>query len=379
MTAYGVLVKPASGLCNMHCDYCFYCDEQARRKTAFYGMMRETTLKNVIKRTLMRSEGAYTLAFQGGEPTLRGIPFFRKAVDICSHYNKNHCRLQFAFQTNGYAIDEEWAAFFHDNQFLVGLSVDGTGELHDRHRHAADGGSSFTHVLRAAELFDRFGVDYNILTVVHKETAAHIGEIYAFYKEMGWNYQQYITCLDPLESARQQDGMDQQHSPYSLTAEDYGTFLCRLFDLWYADYLSGKQPYIRQFENYIGILMGIEPESCEQRGTCSRQLVVEADGSVYPCDFYALDEWKLGNFNSDLLPDIERRRDESGFIQKSLHLDEKCLSCEYLQLCRCGCRRSRTVTAEPAMLNIYCEGYRKFFAYAQERLKRCAMDNARRQ
>ena len=161
MTAYGVLVKPASGLCNMHCDYCFYCDEQARRKTAFYGMMRETTLKNVIKRTLMRSEGAYTLAFQGGEPTLRGIPFFRKAVDICSHYNKNHCRLQFAFQTNGYAIDEEWAAFFHDNQFLVGLSVDGTGELHDRHRHAADGGSSFTHVLRAAELFDRFGVDYN--------------------------------------------------------------------------------------------------------------------------------------------------------------------------------------------------------------------------
>lgn len=320
MTAYGVLVKPASGLCNMHCDYCFYCDEQARRKTASYGMMRETTLKNVIKRTLMRSEGAYTLAFQGGEPTLRGIPFFRKAVDICSHYNKNHCRLQFAFQTNGYAIDEEWAAFFHDNQFLVGLSVDGTGELHDRHRHAADGGSSFTHVLRAAELFDRFGVDYNILTVVHKETATHIGEIYAFYKEMGW-----------------------------------------------------------KFENYIGILMGIEPESCEQRGTCSRQLVVEADGSVYPCDFYALDEWKLGNFNSDLLPDIEHRRDESGFIQKSLHLDEKCLSCEYLQLCRCGCRRSRTVTAEPAMLNIYCEGYRKFFAYAQERLKRCAMDNARRQ
>lgn len=141
-------------------------------------------------------------------------------------------------------------------------------------------------------MFDQFGMEYNILTVVNQKTAYNIKEIYREYQRNGWKYQQYIACLEPI-------GEEQGQKEYALTPKLYGEFLINLFELWYMDYKKGMQPYIRMFENYIGILLGYCPEACEQNGTCQIQNVVEADGSVYPCDFYALDEYWLGNFNTD--------------------------------------------------------------------------------
>ena len=176
MPAISVLVKPASGSCNMHCDYCFYCDEQKKRRTALYGFMSDRTLKNVIKRTLLRAEGSYSLAFQGGEPTLCGIDFFRNAVKYARQYNRNQAHVSLALQTNGYGITEEWAEFFAENQFLVGISVDGLERIHSSYRHGNDGGDSWQHAMNAIRLFEEHGVEYNILTVVHRETAENILE-----------------------------------------------------------------------------------------------------------------------------------------------------------------------------------------------------------
>ncbi len=367
MSGVSVLMKPASGMCNMRCDYCFYCDEQKKREQASYGFMSEQTLKNVIRKTILKADGCVSYAYQGGEPTLRGIDFFRKAVLYQRQYNKHGIRVMNALQTNGLLLDEEWCGFLKENRFLVGLSVDGTKDIHDSYRHTADGSGTYDRVSRAAELLDRYGVDYNILTVVSGQVADRIGEIYREYKDRGWQYQQYIACLDPLDEPHGQNR-------YSLKPKQYGKFLTELFRLWYQDWKSrGKAPYIRQFENYVGILMGYRPESCDQCGVCGIQYVVEADGSVYPCDFYMTDAYRIGNFNENQLEQMDVRRKQIGFVERSVKLSGKCRECVYYRLCRGGCQRNRDYDDSEGLYgNYYCESYRMFFEECGKMLEEIA-------
>ena len=286
MINISVLIKPASGACNMTCDYCFYCDEAAKREQKFYGMMSEETLKNMIRRTMLHSEGSVSYTWQGGEPTLRGLDFFRKALYLQKKYNRNHLQVINAFQTNGYGITDDWCMFFKENKFLVGVSVDGLPEIHDSIRHNKIGDGTFEQINKNIKLLDKYNVEYNILTVVTPKVAKNIKSIYAFYKQRGWHYQQYIACLDPY-------GEEHGKMSYSILPEQYGKFLVELFKLWYKDLQEGCHPYIRQFENYVGLAAGYMAESCEQRGKCGVQYVVEADGSVYPCDFFVMDKFYL--------------------------------------------------------------------------------------
>ena len=358
------MLKPSSGNCNMRCRYCFYCDEMEKREQSVYGYMSEETLRNVIRKTMLQTERQISYAYQGGEPTLRGLDFFRKAVAYQKQYNFHHIQVTNALQTNGYGLNEEWCRFLKENNFLVGVSVDGTRALHDQYRRTAGSGrDTYETVEKNIALLDRYGVDYNILTVVTEDTARHAKEIYEAYRRKGWKFQQYIECLDPL-------GEDFGRTPYSLRPETYSVFLTELFDLWYADFLKGKQPYIRRFENYAAILAGYPPEACEQRGTCGIQLVVEADGSAYPCDFYMLDEYCLGNFNTDRVPQMDRRREETGFIERSRKLSRKCRVCPYYEVCRGGCQRSREyLPEEDAYISHFCKSYQYFFSRCLDRLK----------
>lgn len=366
MPAISVLMKPSSGMCNMSCDYCFYCDETRKRMQESYGFMSEETLKNVIRKTILRAEGVVSYAYQGGEPTLRGIDFFRKAIEYQQQYNRNGIHVNNALQTNGLLIDDEWCEFFKENNFLIGISLDGLKETHDSYRHTKLGEPTYDRVLLATQLMDKYGVDYNILTVVNQKVAANIKEIYAFYKEKGWKFQQYIACLDPLMEEHAQ-------SEYSLHPEMYGNFLIELFNLWYEDWKHDSQPYIRQFENYIGILLGYQPEACDQRGCCGIQNVVEADGSVYPCDFYMLDEYCLGNFNINRLDEINDRRNKIGFLERSHKLKQECRECTYYSICRGGCQRNRDLDLLSGEYgNYFCESYRMFFDACFERMVKIA-------
>ena len=350
-----VLIKPASGMCSMHCDYCFYCDETDKRRRKSYGFMSEETLENIIRATLPRAGEGISYAFQGGEPTLRGLDFFRKAVELEKAYNRYGIPVQNALQTNGTLLNEEWCGFLAENQFLTGLSVDGIRGTHDKYRHlTGSGASAFEQALKAAEMLDRAGAEYNILTVVNSETAPNIGKIYRFYRERGWNWQQYIACLDPL-------GEEKGRHPWSLTPELYGAFLIELFDLWYEDLKENRQPYIREFENWVGILAGYPPEACDRRGVCGIQYVCEADGSVYPCDFYMLDEYRLGNFNTESLADIDRKRRQTGFLERSLMISDACRRCAYGTVCRGGCFRNRIKDISGKYLNSFCPAYKIFF------------------
>lgn len=355
MSLKTVLIKPASGMCNMDCRYCFYCDESSKRSCASFGMMSETTVRNIIKKTLREARGEICFAFQGGEPSLRGISFYEKVMELEARLNRNQVKITNVFQTNGLLIDEEWCRFFRDNDFLIGISVDGTESLHDRFRRDREGNPTYERVVRAIGMLDRWEVRYNILTVVTGQLAENIADVYRSYKKNGWMYQQYIACLDPI-------GEERGKEIYSLTPEKYGNFLIRLFELWEKDWRRGKAPYIRQFENYIGILLGYPPESCEQSGICSVQCVAEADGSAYPCDFYVLDEYRLGNYNEDTPETMMKDQRAAGFVRQSSGVPGQCRECRWYALCRNGCRRNRIPCGgEEAQVSYYCKSYKMFF------------------
>lgn len=346
-----VLIKPSSGNCNMRCEYCFYYDTMEKRQQSSYGYMSVETLEEVIRKTLASAEGSCSITFQGGEPTLSGLEFYKKAVEFEKKYNVNGVPIYNAIQTNGYHLTEEWADFLFKNHFLTGVSLDGKKPFHDCCRKNIKGEGTFDRVMASVHLLEKKGVEFNILSVVNGKTAPHIQKNYEFYKKNNLKYLQFIACLDPL-------GEEMGQKEFSLTPEVYGRFLIELFELWYADLLEGKQPYIRQFENYIAILLGQMPESCDMRGICSQQYAVEADGSVYPCDFYVLDEYRLGNFKEHTLEEIDQKRTEIGYLEKSLIKEKACEECRYKGLCRGGCRRSRD---EKNHHQYFCESYQAFF------------------
>lgn len=369
-----LLIKPASGACNLRCRYCFYTDEMANREHAVRNFMTPEAFAVIAEKAILYEKelngaaGSVSFGFQGGEPTLAGLDFYKSAVDAVKRINAQSgdpVPVFWFIQTNGMLIDGEWAAFLAKNRFLTGLSLDGVPDIHDKNRIRPDGKGTHSAVLRAAAALKSAGAEFNILTVLTGETARSAAKIYNYYKKNGFVWQQYIPCVAPLDGAG---------SPWTLGAERYGDFLCRIFDLWYDDVTSEREVYNREFENWVGILAGIEPEDCGMRGVCSPQYLIEADGSVYPCDFYALDEYRIGNILTDSFGTIEENRSRTGFIEQSEKLPEKCDACEWRHLCRGGCRRNRDENG----LNRFCEGYRKFFPYAADRMKRLAAAVARR-
>lgn len=363
MPPMNLLIKPASGSCNLRCRYCFYTDETENRAVASMGRMSLSTMRTLVDKALDYADGVCTFAFQGGEPTLMGVAFFQSLSDyVNAHPNPKRVQIHYAFQTNGILLDDAWAEWFAENHVLVGVSLDGTKDIHDRYRLDKDGKGTFNRVMASIRLLERHHVDYNTLTVVTAATARSGRQVYNFFKKNRLGYQQYIECLDPI-------GETPGGHEYSLTPERYETFLKSLFDVWYLDMKAGHYVYNRYFENLMMILDGQYPESCNMRGFCSPQWVIEADGSVYPCDFYALDQWQLGSVLTDSFETMEQVRQQSGFIAWSRQVPEECRSCRWGALCRNGCRRNREpVTADSTGKNYFCSAYRNFLEYAYPRL-----------
>ena len=366
MPPLGLLIKPASGLCNMRCNYCFYADVTDHRSVKSYGIMSEETLEKLVREALAYAEGSCAFMFQGGEPTLAGLDFFKKAVELQEKFNSRHVTISNSIQTNGLLIDEQWAAFLKENRFLVGLSIDGDKAIHDFLRVDAKKEGTFARVQKAAKLLEKHGCEFNILCVVTSHTAKHAKKVYSALKP--YRYLQFIPCIEGFEGAP---------SPYVLTAEAYGAFLNATFDLYYRDYLASNYVSIRQFDNYIHMLLGAPPENCAMQGRCSCNLVIEGDGSVYPCDFYVLDEFRLGNIHSDTLPAMLKSDIAYTFVSKSLDIAPDCKACKWAALCRGGCRRDREARLDgPLEKNRFCEAYERFFVENIVRLQEMARREA---
>ena len=361
MPPVNILIKPASSACNMACTYCFYKDVAEHREQAFEGMLTLDQMERVISAGMEYAEHICSFAFQGGEPTLAGLEFYRGVVELQKKYQRQGVEIHNAIQTNGYLIDEEWAEFLKKHHFLTGISMDGIQEIHDRNRKDAKGKETFKKVLKNAGLLQKEGVDVNILCVLTKQSARKIHSIYNFLKKEGFYYHQYIPCLDPL-------GEERGGRPWSLTPEDYGNALKELFDLWYRDMLEEHPVSIREFDNWLAMLGGNPPEACAQMGRCSMQNIVEANGDVFPCDFYVLDQYRAGNVREKDFRFFREDLSQMEFLTEGKGRGKACPSCPWYPLCRGGCRRDYTEEGE----NYFCRAYQEFFQYAIERLEKLA-------
>lgn len=363
MPPVSILIKPSSSGCNLQCKYCFYRTTEGAQERQNLGFMRLDTLEQLVKNALSYAEGYCCFAFQGGEPTLCGLDFYQKLMELERRYNTQGLKIEHTIQTNGVLLDDEWAAFFAKNDFLVGLSLDGPRKINDAFRVKTDGSNTFDKIMSAAALLKNHGASFNILSVITSRAAEHPEHLYRFFKKQGFDYLQFIPCID------EQPGSS---ASYSLRPGQYGTFLSRVFDLWADDFNAGRKIDIRFFSNLVQMAAGYAPEACGMCGHCTPYPVVEGDGSVYPCDFYVSEQWRLGTV-WERFADLLESEKAHQFVATSEPVHESCRTCEHFDLCRGGCRRWREpVTTGIPALNCLCEDYKFFFNHSKSKIREMA-------
>lgn len=346
------LVKPASSLCNLKCSYCFYCDEAGAREKNCNSVMDIQTAENLIKKMFdfCGTNSALTFMFQGGEPLIAGLEFFQKFTEAAERLKTEGSTINYSLQTNGTLITEDFCRFFKEHNFLIGVSLDGEKVLHDRLRS-----QSFDKAMQGIELLKKHSVDFNILSVITAETDA--AKLFEFYIKNDFRDVQPIYCLDPLGGEK---------AEYSLGAKQLARFKKRLFNLWFAEVSKGNHFYVRDFDNLLSLLTKGKAEQCGASGRCNAQLVVEADGTCYPCDFYCLDEFECLNINEADINDILGCEGLKKFFEYDEQKNNLCPTCPVKALCGGGCKRYRSLYNQ---LSGYCPQM-DFILHALDKLRK---------
>ena len=280
------LIKPSSSMCNLNCSYCFYNDVSKNRNIKNYGFISKNTTKNLIHKAMnsVKESGRIFFNFQGGEPLMIGLEYYEFFVSEVEKY-KGDREVNYAIQSNGTLINEEWAIFFKEHSFLVGISLDGFEENHNRYRFNFNNEGQFKNTMKAIDILKKYDIDFNILTVLTNELSKFPDKLYDFYAENNFEYVQLIPCLPDLNVKEDTNG---------LSPRNFSSFYKRFFDRFYED---ENRFNITLFNDVFPMLFGIYPLTCGVLGNCSIQFVIEGDGGVYPCDFYVLDKYRLGNIN----------------------------------------------------------------------------------
>lgn len=334
MKHLSVLIKPASSLCNLRCKYCFYANVSSLREVRSYGKMKEEVAKKMIENIYIDLENGdeLTLAFQGGEPTLAGLDYFKNITNLVEQ-QKKHIKVNYAIQTNGTMINEKWCEFFKEHHFLVGLSIDGHPLYHNLNRIDLKGRGTFYRVLETKELFDRYAIDYNVLCVLTNPLAKEGEKVFRFLKEQTIDYVQFIPCLDDLDS--------EGKSNYALTPKNFAAFYHQMLTSWLEELKAGCYISIKFFDDLINLLVRQQVSACGILGNCQVQYVIEADGSVYPCDFYVLDKYRMGYIQESSLRELFEQDISREFLCERSQLHQKCSSCTFQQMCGGGCKRMK--------------------------------------
>ena len=368
-----VLVKPAGPDCNMSCTYCFYLEKAALYPENKIHRMDEETLENLVRQVMEQAGRQVSFGWQGGEPTLMGLEFFRKAVEFQQRYGRGQT-VGNGLQTNGIQIDEEWTEFLHAYRFLVGLSLDGPEHIHDHYRRLKGGGTSWARVADKARLMLEGSVEVNALVVVNDHSVHFPEEIYEYHKSIGLTFQQYIPCIETDPRA------PDQPLPFSVPSLSFGTFLCTLFDLWIRDFEDGiPTTSIRFFDSVFHSYVGLPPPECTLLKECGVYVIVEHNGDVYACDFFVDPKWKLGNIRNKKISDMLNSALQTRFGRIKSALAPECRSCRWLPHCRGGCPKDNIISTEPTGLNHFCPSFKMFFEHADTTMRELAADWKNRQ
>ena len=331
MKTLNIMLKPASSLCNMKCRYCFYADVVSSRCTSSYGIMTEDTVDAIIASVYSELESGDRVhfAFQGGEPTLAGLPFFRHFTAVASQ--REDITVSFALQTNGLELNEEWCGFLKENNFLVGLSLDILPEIHDSARVDSQNQGTYKKITEVLELLKKTGVAFNILCTLTNSLARHPRQVWNQLVKLNIDFVQFTPCLGDLEGTAK--------NPYTLTPQRFSDFYIQLFQYWFEDYKKDKGRSIKLFDDVVNQMVLGRPTNCGMNGMCTPQLVVEADGSTYPCDFYCLDQYKMGNIAHEPVSALLSSAQVTEFINRPHTQPKLCANCKYRIFCGGSCKR----------------------------------------
>jgi len=356
-----VLLKPSGPECNLRCKYCFYIEKKEFFESRTGYRMTEEVLETTIRQVMEQGPEHVIFQWQGGEPTLCGVKFFEKAIELQKKYGQGHV-VSNGLQTNGTLLNAEWASFFRRNNFLIGLSMDGPEDLHNALRYTSRGAHVHDKVLRNAKMLVEAGVEVNILAVVSRAAEVMPEEIYEFIKAQGFHWMQFIPCVERNEKTGTIES-------FSVTPEGYGHFLCRVFDCWWNDFKDGQPTtFVRFFDEIFYRYVGLEPPDCTLREECGAYLVVEHTGDVFSCDFFVDNNNRVGNVLTHRMIDMLNSQQQSAFGKKKAARHQKCTTCEWENWCRGGCPKDRERIPETQGLSFLCQSYEIFFAHAHKRL-----------
>lgn len=371
---YAIIIKPIGSACNLRCNYCYYLGKRVGQERS---IMSYEVLESYIRQVVeIHGECAeIEFAWHGGEPTLAGIPFYQQALLLQKRYAKGR-RVLNTLQTNGTLLTDEWCKFFADNDFRIGISIDGPEQLHNAFRKGVSDEDTFMQVMRGVELLRKYGVSYNTLTTVNAINAEHGKEVYGFLRSIS-NYMQFLPVV---ESVGEESGIGlppgiyspniekpRQMAQFNVTAEGYGKFLCDVLDEWRVNDIGRK--FVQIFESAIGNITHRPAGLCVHEAVCGHCAVVEHNGCVYRCDRFVFDEYKVGNIlNTDLNTMMESNRAFGEYKLESL--PSKCLHCDVVDICFGGCPKDRvleTMTLYGVERHNYlCAGYKMFFRRMKE-------------
>lgn len=395
MRPFHVMAKPISSTCNLQCSYCYYLSKEQLLSQQRGRRMAPEVLENYIRQYIESQPGReVTFSWQGGEPTMLGLDFFRQVVSLQARYRQRHQLINNNLQTNGTLLNEAWCEFLKKHDFLVGLSIDGPQALHDTYRVDRHGRPTFAKVLAAARCLQEYQIPFSTLTVVGRHNAHAATEVYQFLtEELGSRSIQLIPCVEPndfattapqywrstkLPYATDNAGLTSFVTNYSVIPQQWGEFLCLFFDSWIKTGLG--RVMVNLFESAVVQLLGYPALVCTSSERCGSGVALEHDGSVYVCDHYVYPEYQLGNIGQQTLVELiaSARQDVFGNA-KSDSLPGECRNCAYLKLCWGECPRNRFVRAANGEcgLNYLCPGIRQFFAHALPALQKIASVVAR--
>ena len=364
MKQMNLMLKPASSACNLRCRYCFYADLAEKRETFCFGTMSDETVEQMLENLSRDLEAgdSVSFAFQGGEPTLAGLAWYRRFVDQCEKI-LHGIQIAYSLQTNGTLLNGEWAKFLKNHHFLVGLSVDGMAKCHNACRLDANGNGTYHSAMEAKRLLEQNQVEFNVLCTLTAEMARHPNQIWNWLCQNQIRYVQFTPCLGELDGSGK--------SQYALHPKKFASFYIRLFELWLQDYSRGIYRSIKLFDDVVNLLAYGIPTACGIHGRCQPQLVVEADGSAYPCDFYCVDRFRLGNLREQSPMELARSEVSAAFRNRPRDGMELCAGCRYVDFCGGGCRRmQKEVYYAPG--DQTC-GYGLFLDFAMPALRRIAI------
>ena len=363
------MAKPTGSACNLDCDYCFFLKKEKLYPGSSFRMsdeVHESYLRQLLE---AHQVSQVTVAWQGGEPTLMGIDFYRRSVELQKKYAKPGTRIENTFQTNGILLNDEWCQFFHENNFLIGLSVDGPKELHDFYRKDKGGHGTFERVVRAAQLLQKHKVEFNILCTVNRKNADHPLEVYRFFRdELGAHYIQFIPIVERDNETGYQEG--NKVTDRSVQPEQFGRFLIEIFDEWVKKDVGNT--FVLNFDGALAGWLGMAGTVCIFGPTCGLGMALEHNGDLYSCDHFVEPDYYLGNILKTSMIDLVGSEKQRRFGQdKKDSLPRYCRECEVLHIWNGECPKNRfleTPDGEPG-LNYLCAGYKAFFKHADKPMR----------